>query len=234
MKLFTVLPLALLTLLLAAPPLVLATEITAQPPSAANGADMVAKFSLRDAPFAMAIDLIAEWLDTPEVLIEPEVATGGVVSTNLTKVVTNKHAANALRDILMLNGVDCVELPGDVLYFRRPRGLSEFPPRLDMGSMRIRWRAHAANAETLLRRMGVWSGREIGFDSTALAAVAPITLDVGPTLRSANEMFVAAGAVLRRAGIVLDEQPDGSYRVRLVPKPAQPAAPAPAPAAKQP
>jgi hypothetical protein len=214
----------LLALLLAAPALVPAAETTVIPPvnstSAANGADMVAAFSLRDAPFAIAIDQIAEWLDAPEVFIESELAPKGSVTINLKKAMTRKQAADALRSILVLNGVACEELSGDVLYFFRPT-LREIPLRFDMGSILIRWRAHAATAETLLRRIGVWSGREIGFDSAALAGVAPITLDDGPTLQSANEMFAAAAAALRRAGLLLEEQPDGSYRARRAAQPAE-------------
>ncbi len=186
-------------------------------------------------PILTGMHRLSEWVGSNEVLIDPELLEKHPhYSLPLMYGITVEEVVKVLRVAFKEQArVGWEDLPDGVLHFAGLKADGGIPPA-DMKNVRIIWRAHAATGEILLHRMRAWSGKEIRFDSAALAGLAPIMLDVGTTPQTTSEMFFAAGTALMKAGVLLYQQPDGSYRAHLAAKPAPPAVSTPVSAAKQP
>ena len=244
----------LLALLLAAPGFASAASPASVSTPTANEPILVEKLVMREAPVAMVMEQLAGWLGSPEVLIDPEaLAVKTRFNLRLEKA-TKAVAVDYMRDALMARaGIRYEEWPDGVLHFTTVLSNGTVLP-FDRANAEVSVLRYAkVSPEVILRRMKAWSGKEIHVDNAVLAGGRSLSLQFqfpGPmpvrqpdgTMRrpppadkSTTGVFVFARAELeKQAGIVLDEQPDGSCRARLAAKPAPPAAPASAPAVKQP
>ncbi|MEI6862048.1 MAG: hypothetical protein WCL04_07325 [Verrucomicrobiota bacterium] len=205
----------LLALLLAAPLLVFVVAPVSAQPTVAGEDVLVIYLTFHDVPAGLGYTQLARMFGANEVLIEPDVlANGPTFTVNLEHVSKGEPLVDWRAALEQLEHITFEELPDHVLHFAHvsPKGGIPLP---EMKTVRIIWCAQAVPAEALLRRMRVWSGKEIRSDPAALAGLAPVMLDAGERPLTAREMFVAACSALLNAGVVLDEQPDGSYRARL-------------------
>jgi hypothetical protein len=195
--------------------------------TAANpGSATVATLVLNDASVDTAIAFISDWAGCHELNRNPDVDNAHHITFNLSGPKSKAEAVELLRAALKEQANVSAEIsPDGVLRVARlPKGGGSLPP-LDMSKTQVR-NINYANVppELIFRRLKAWSGKEIHVDATTLAEIKTVTLYL-KTVVPTDQIFWEARKILEeRSGIVLDEQPDGSYRARLTAKSA-PAAP---------
>ena len=191
----------------------------------------VIKVSLSDAPIVIPIELVSRWLGASEVLIEPTVLSVPAKLNLTIDRLSTESAVGVLRDAL--NGqanVRYEELPEGVLHFA-PRLATGSPLPLDRSDVTVYYLNYAKVApDVILRRMKAWSGKEIHADATVLTGEktislhrertwkldGSITMPPPPEISREIAFALARTELEKQAGMVLDEQPDGSYRARLL------------------
>ncbi len=203
-----------------------------------NPSESVASTILRCSNPGPLCQQLMLWMGSSEMVFEPEVLKVEF-SLQLSPLggTTRGESVAQLQALLQSTGnVMCEQLPGGVLHFSVGQPVAS----PDMAKVRITPDYRAASVLTLLGRMKIWSGREIHTDSLGAAYAGTIVLNEydadsrkgnfsGVSTMSAKEIFAAARAKLERAGIALDELPDGNFRARLAAQPAPSAASTPAP-----
>jgi hypothetical protein len=245
----------LLALLLAVPGLASAAAPVSVSTPPAKEPILVSKLVMGEAPVGMVMEQLAGWLGAPEVIIEPEALA--------VKTRFNLRLENATKAVAVGYMSDALMTQARIRYEELPDGVLHFTTVLSNGTVLPFDRANAQVSvlryvnvppELILRRMKVWSGKEIHVGAAVLAGGGSLSLQFPrqvavrqpdgamrlppPPDKSTAGVFVFARAELeKQAGIILDEQPDGSYHARLATKPtpaAPSAAPAPAAPTKQP
>lgn len=228
----------LLALLLAAPGLASAAA-SAQPPADPNRP--ITRMFLTKAPAQMVADLLHELVGPRKSLLVDQDVKGDV-TVRIENMSAKEAGENLRKALLDQAGVEMLELPGEVMYVRR---FSAQPAvRLVMGNPPVvSWRFYSSRepVEQIFGHIRLLTGREIVADAAVQQLFGEshaIVLTTG--FRESPLGFVVESfreTLQKQVGIVLDEQPDGSYRARLAAKPtpaAPSAAPAPAAPTKQP
>jgi hypothetical protein len=226
----------LLALLLAAPAVAFAA---AQVQPSLDPNRQITRMFLTQAPAQMVAEQIHELIGARKSLLVDQDVKG-----NVSLLIENKSAKTAedeLRKALRDQaGVEVLDLPGEIMHVRRYAAQPRNRPVMGNPPIVI-WRFYSSKepVEQIFGHIRLLTGREIVADTAVQQLFGEShAIVLRFVFRDTPLEFVLEAfrdTLKKEAGIVLDEQPDGSYRARLAAKPAAPVAPAAAPApAKQP
>jgi hypothetical protein len=224
----------LLALLLAAPGLAWAAT-SAKLPDPSRKIDLV---TFTKAPAQMVAEQLHELMGLRKSLLVNQDVTG-YVTVRIENMSAKDAAENLRKALLDQAGVEILELPGEVMHVRRFSALPPTRPVMGYPPV-VSWRFFSSKepVEQLLDHIRLLTGKEIVADAAVQQLFGEShAIVLTATFRESPLEFVVQTfreTLQKGGGIVLDEQPDGSYHARLAAKPAPPAAPTPTPAAKQP